>query len=72
MTKKEFYNEVKEILLIDEDVHDDTVIVVDSMASLLLIAFFDENFYVTIPNHKIKALKKVSDLVELAANNLIE
>ena len=72
MTKKEFYNEVKEILLIDDDVHDDTVIVVDSMESLLLIAFFDENFSVTIPHHKIKALKKVSDLVELAANNLIE
>lgn len=72
MKKKEFYEQIKDILLIDENINENTGIVVDSMASLLLIAFFDENFSVTIPHHKIKTLEKISDLVELVGEKLIE
>lgn len=70
MKKNEFYDEIKEILLIDEKIDENTDIEVDSMASLLLIAFFDENFSVMISHEKIKTLKKISDLVELAENKL--
>lgn len=72
MNKDRFIEEIKEILLLeDENINEETPIEVDSMSSLLLIAFFDEHFSETITQEKIKELKKVSDLVEIAgASNL--
>ncbi|WP_445730721.1 hypothetical protein [Mariniflexile sp.] len=72
MNKDRFFDEIKDILLLeDENINEKTPIEVDSMSSLLLIAFFDEHFSQTITQEKIKELKNVSDLMEIAgANNL--
>ena len=64
MTKKEFLTEIKEIMLLD-DISESTDIEVDSMASLMLIAFLDENFSVSINQEQIKLIKSVNDIMGL-------
>ena len=64
MTKQEFLLEIQEIMLIDE-INESTGIEVDSMASLLLIAFLDEKFSTTISQEQIKSIKSVRDIVNL-------
>lgn len=66
MKKEEFIEEIKEILLIENKVDENTGIEVDSMASLLLIAFYDENFGKTITQEEIKKFKKISDCIHFA------
>lgn len=72
MKKEQFFEEVREILLIEREINEDTDIEIDSMASLLLIAFFDENFSKTISGEQIKKVIKTSDLIELAGENAFE
>ena len=64
MNKKEFLIEIQDIMLLD-DINETTVIEVDSMASLLLIAFLDEEFSKPISQEQIKSIKSVSDIIEL-------
>ncbi|WP_318343164.1 hypothetical protein [Flagellimonas baculiformis] len=65
MKKKEFIEEIKEILLLeDASVDESTEIEIDSMASLLIIAFFDEKFGVGITQEEIKGLTKISDFID--------
>ncbi len=72
MEKKHFIAEVKEILLLDEqDISPDTNIEIDSMASLLLIAFLDEHFSKSISQEQLKDLKQIKDLINfVGAENL--
>lgn len=72
MNKINFFKEMKEILLIDGEINEETEIEIDSMANLLLIAFFDENFSKTISNEQIKKANKVSHLMELVGVNVFE
>lgn len=73
MKKQQFFKEIKEILLLNEqDVHEETGIEIDSMSSLLLIAFFDENFSKTLSEEKIKIIKKVGDLVEIVGKDNLD
>lgn len=64
MNKKEFLNEIKEIFLLDEAT-ETTAIEFDSMASLLLIAFLDEKFSISISQEQIKSIKSVSMIIDL-------
>jgi len=73
MNKNHFFKEIKDILLLeDENVNEETKIEIDSMASLLLIAFFDENFSKTISQEEIKEIKEVNDLIKIAGENSFE
>lgn len=64
MKKELFLEEIKEILLLEEtNITADTSIEIDSMASLLLIAFFDEKFSKSITQDEIKEMKQVNDLI---------
>ena len=73
MKKEHFFEEIKEILLLEvEDVNEKTDIEIDSMSSLLLIAFFDENFSKTISQEKIKEIKRIADLIEIAGEDNFE
>ncbi|MDV7137588.1 hypothetical protein R3X28_01805 [Maribacter sp. TH_r10] len=67
MKKEHFFEEIKGILLLaGQDLDENTDIEIDSMSSLLLIEFFDENFSKTISETKLKQLKRISDLIEIA------
>tara|TARA_R110002049_G_scaffold291474_3_gene475430 strand:+ start:7067 stop:7288 length:222 start_codon:yes stop_codon:yes gene_type:complete len=72
MEKKHFLEEIKEILLLKEqNISPETNIEIDSMASLLLIAFLDENFSKSISQEQIKELKQIKDLINfVGAGNL--
>lgn len=72
MKKQDFLKEIKDILLIDEDLNENTGIEVDSMASLLLIAFLDENFNRLVDEKTITSIKSVSDIVEIVGKNNLE
>ena len=64
MKKELFLEEIKEILLLEEtNITADTSIEIDSMASLLLIAFFDEKFSKSITQDEIKEMKQINDLI---------
>lgn len=64
MKKELFLEEIKEILLLeDTTITTDTSIEIDSMASLLLIAFFDEKFSKSITQDEIKEMKQIDDLI---------
>tara|TARA_B110000093_G_C12792379_1_gene335245 strand:- start:28 stop:249 length:222 start_codon:yes stop_codon:yes gene_type:complete len=70
MKKEQFLEEIKEILLLDEqNITKETQIEVDSMSSLLLIVFFDENFSKTLSQEKIKKIKKIADLIDIVGEN---
>ena len=64
MNKKEFLLEIQDIMLLDE-INETTEIEVDSMASLLLIAFLDVEFSILIDQEQIKSIKSVSNIIEL-------
>ena len=68
MNKKEFLLEIQDIMLLDE-INETTEIEVDSMASLLLIAFLDEEFSILIDQEQIKSIKSVSNIIELIGDD---
>ncbi|MCK0144109.1 hypothetical protein MWU78_00425 [Arenibacter sp. F26102] len=73
MEKKHFLEEIKEILLLEEtNINTETYIEIDSMASLLLIAFFDENFSKSISQEKIKEIKQIKDLINFVGEDNLE
>lgn len=70
MKKELFLEEIKEILLLEEtNIASDTYIEVDSMASLLLIAFFDEKFSRSITQEEIKEMKQIKDLINFVGTD---
>lgn len=68
MNKKKFLLEIQDIMLLEE-INETTGIEVDSMASLLLIAFLDEEFSISISQEQIKSIKSVSDIIELIGDD---
>lgn len=69
MKKEQFLNEIKEILLLNSlEINENTAIEIDSMSSLLLIAFLDENFSKTISTEKIKEIKKIIDIIDIVGS----
>ena len=71
MNKKEFLIEIQDIMLLD-NINETTAIEVDSMASLLLIAFLDEEFSTSISEEQIKSIKYVSDIIEFIGDENIK
>ncbi|PIB28696.1 hypothetical protein BFP77_08655 [Maribacter sp. 4U21] len=70
MKKELFLEEIKEILLLEEkNITTDTPIEIDSMASLLLIAFFDEKFSKSITQDEIKEMKQINDLINFVGTD---
>lgn len=72
MKKDVFLEEIKEILLVDGEFNEETGIKIDSMSSLMLIAFFDENFGKLIPETVLKEINNVSDIIEIVGENNLE
>lgn len=70
MTKKEFIEKIKDILLIEGEAGMDYYVKIDSLASLLLIEFYDENFEFKLTSETLKQIKTISDLVELVKEQL--
>lgn len=72
MTKLEFIQKVKEILLIEGEEEVNSFIKIDSLASLLLIGFFDENFGFKLTANALKQIKTIGDLEELVKEQLCD
>ena len=74
MKKEKYIQEIKEILLIDQDekINNDTPIHIDSMASLLIIAFFDENFSKKVSSEDIKRIKSIDDFIGFIGESNLE
>lgn len=70
MTKKEFIEKIKDILLIEGEASMDYYVKIDSLASLILIEFYDENFEFKLTSETLKQIKTISDLVELVKEQL--
>lgn len=70
MTKKEFIEKIKDILLIEGEAGMDYYVKIDSLASLILIEFYDENFEFKLTSETLKQIKTISDLVELVKEQL--
>jgi acyl carrier protein len=68
MNKKKFLLEIQDIMLLEE-INETTGIEVDSMASLLLIAFLDEEFSISISHEQIKSIKSVSDIIKIVGKD---
>lgn len=65
-SKDEVIKELKEILLLEnEDIQMDTPVEIDSMARLLLIAFYDEKFAISIGEKDLKDVKRFGELLDL-------
>lgn len=70
MTKTEILEKLKDILLIREEVDSDFPVKVDSLASLLLIQFYDEHFNFRLSSETLNRVQKFGDLVELVKDKL--
>ncbi len=66
----EFIEKIKSILLIDEEVGEDFNIKFDSLATLLLIEFYDENFEFRLTSNLLKQVRTIGDLIELIKEKL--
>lgn len=71
MTEKQLIDAIKDILLIQEEVTPGYKIKVDSLASLLLIQFFDENFGFRLTSEKLNQIQKIDDLINLVKEKLV-
>ena len=66
MKKNIFFEELIEIIELDEDqISEETLISLDSLSILSIIAFLDENFDKRVSAEKLKNITKVMDLIKL-------
>lgn len=70
MTTKEFIEKIKDILMIQDEAEAESYVKIDSMASLLLIQFYDENFDFRLTSEKLKQIEKIGDLIDLVKDKL--
>ena len=70
MTKTEILEKLKDILLIREEVDSDFPVKIDSLASLLLIQFYDEHFNFRLSSETLKRVQKIGDLIDLVKDKL--
>lgn len=70
MTTKEFIEKIKDILMIQDEAEAESYVKIDSMASLLLIQFYDENFDFRLTSQKLKQIEKIGDLIDLVKDKL--
>ncbi len=66
MTKKEFIEELTDILeLEDTNVDFDTQIALDSLSTLTVIAFLDENFGIKASSEELKLVSSINDIAKI-------
>jgi acyl carrier protein len=70
MTKNELIEKVKDILLIEDEVDTEYSVKIDSLASLLLIGFYDENFEFKLTAENLKQIQTIGDLINLVKEKL--
>jgi acyl carrier protein len=75
MNKKEFLNNLEEILEIEQNsLHEDMELAElpswDSLAFLSVIAMADDEFDIVIEGHLLEKVEKVSDLTRLVIDHL--
>jgi len=70
MTQNEFIEKVKDILLIEDKVDTEFPVKIDSLASLLLIGFYDENFDFKLSADNLKSINTIGDLLNLVKERL--
>lgn len=74
MTKQEFLVAFQDVLQRDEPVTETDVLGAfeewDSLSKMATMAYFKKNFGITITLDKLGTLKKVSDLIALAGDNI--
>jgi len=70
MTKTEIIEKLKDILLIQEEVNSEFPVKIDSLASLLLIQFYDEHFNFRLSSETLSQVQKIGDLVDLVKDKL--
>jgi acyl carrier protein len=65
MKKQEIISELVEILMLDDgSIIDETPIEFDSMSSLMLVEFLDENFNISITKEEIKSFETIQSVIE--------
>ena len=74
MKKNDFISELQDILQIEDELRDDTNLASmdewDSIAFMVLIAFFDKNFGKKITFEDLGACKTPRDLISLAGGDI--
>ena len=70
MRKEEFLNELLEIMQIEINLNESTLLESleewDSMAKLAIISLFDLEFKITLTFEKLKDVKTISELMQIA------
>jgi acyl carrier protein len=70
MIKSEFIEKIKEILLIEGEIGFNHQIKIDSLASLMLIEFYDENFGFRLTSDLLSKMETVGDLYKLVKDRV--
>ncbi len=66
MKKNYFFEELIEIFELDEEqISEETTILLDSLSMLSTIAFLDENFDKRVSAEELRGITKVMDLIKL-------
>lgn len=76
MKYNEFIENLAELLEIDDELTRESPLKgreeFDSLAIMVLVAFIDQNFGKTVPGIELVQVEKVSDLIELIGEGLID
>ena len=65
MKKQEIISELVEILMLDDGyIIDQTPIEFDSLSSLMLVEFLDDNFNISITKEEIKSFETIQSVIE--------
>lgn len=65
MKKQEIISELVEILMLDDGyIIDQTPIEFDSLSSLMLVEFLDDNFNINISKEEIKSFETIRSVIE--------
>lgn len=74
MRKNEFLTELEDLLLVDDPVKEDQDLTEldewDSLAKMAVMAYYKKNFGIGIDLNDLKDIKLVSDLINLAGDNI--
>lgn len=65
MKRSDFFSELKDALMIDDDLNDNSEIHLTSLSTLSIIAFLDENFDRQAKASDIRNVHSVADLIML-------
>jgi acyl carrier protein len=70
MSKNEFIEKIKEILLIEGEVDKNYYVKIDSLTNLMLIQFYDEYFHFKLTSEALNQIKTIGNLIDLVEEKL--